>query len=466
MSRVDRRWPWFIVVILLDAGVAVKFGLTIAVALAAASLGASLLLTCPLAGIALVILLLPIEFNLASGEGLGRITLLKLVSFLALGSILQQVLSRNKSLRWTPINLWVLLYLFLWAMALFTGSPSEGTWPLVKDIAWFISLFVIGLYGIENEEEGKRLIFLFLAEMSLISLFGYFQALAGTTWIKHFELSIFGTLLNGPFSERIKEMAESGRTYWQISYGVPRVIGTFFNPDYYCAFLGYPLCLALALALKTKGKERFWALISWILMFGNVALTYSRGGWISMALSTVAIFWVTGNGPKLLIAAAAGLPALFFFRENLQSIPAIGARFVSIGKSSHSDPRFAIWSAMLKKISDHPIFGHGQWGYVTTKRFPNGVHAHSLYLGLLYSIGIAGLTVFLILVGLTLRHTICEKNSSTFSGIYSVGFFGGLVWFLFQNGVDFQFYQSKNGGVFWLLLGLLFSTTRARELRS
>ena len=424
------------------------------------------LLACPLAGVALIVLLLPIELNLASGEGLGRITLIKLVSFLTLGSILQQVLSRNKSLRWTPINLWVLLYLFIWGLALFIGSPSDGTWPLVKDIAWFISLFVIGLYGIENEEDARRLIFLFLAEMSLISLFGYFQAIAGASWIKHFELSIFGTLLNGPYSERIKEMAESGKAYWQISYGVPRVIGTFFNPDYYCAFLGYPLCLALALALKTKGKERFWALISWLLMFGNVVLTYSRGGWISMALSTVAIFWATGNGLRSLSPPQTGLPALVFFRENLGSIPAIGARFVSMGKSTQSDPRFAIWSEVLKKIKDHPVLGHGEWGYVTTKRFPNGVHAHSLYMELLYAIGIAGLTVFLILVGLALRHTIREKNSGDFSGIYSVGFFGGLVWFLFQNGVDFQFHQSKNGGVFWLLLGLLFSTTRAKEVRT
>ena len=466
ISKLDRSWPWFIAAMLLNASIAVKFGLTISLAMAVSFLGSAFLLTRPFAAIAALVLFLPVELNLAYGEGLGRITLIKLISFLALGSILRRVLTRRKNISWTPVNLWVLLYLFLWGLHLFNESASAETWALIKDVAWFISLFVIGLYGLENEQEARRLIFLFLAEMSLIALFGFFQLFAGTTWIKHFELSVFGTWLNGPYDETIKEMAASGKAYWEISYGGPRIIGTFFNPDYYCAFLGYPLSLASALVLKTRGKERLLGLIAWLLIFGNVLLTYSRGGWISMAVSSFTMLMATGNALKLLIVAVACIPLLILLRGAPRSIPAIGARFLSIGKSTETDPRLDIWAAMLKKIKDHPFFGHGEWGYITTKRFPHGVHGHSLYVELLYSVGIAGLLVFLILLGLALTQTFRCRNRSAFAGIYSIGFLGGLVWFICQNGVDFQFHQTKNGGAFWFFLGLLFSTTKAEKVRS
>jgi len=461
MSTIKNYILYLFIAMLLIAGFAWKLNTLAAAAIAIGISVAVYMFMRPFVALGFLVLLLPLEIVLT--EASGRVTLLKLTSFIIFSSIALRVLTRKISICRTPINIWIAMYLLAWVLSFIYGDPAAETWTLIKDSFWFVSIFIVGLYGVENENEAKRIVYLFLFEMTLIALFGYFQVIAGTGWVSDFATSRVGTLLFGSYAEVLKYW----QGYWKIGISGVRVIGTFFSPDYYCAFLGYPLSFAFAIILKKTGKERFMAAIAWLLMFGNVILTYSRGGWLSMAASTAVMLLATGNASIAGLILVLCIPIMVLSSEFLQAIPYLGDRLFSIGKAAEgADPRYDIWAAMLVKIKDYPLFGHGAWGTVTTMRFSaGGVHGHNLYLELLYAIGIVGLLAFLAIITVTLWQLFRKGNLSGFAEVYNLGFIGALVWFLCQNIVDFQFYHAKNGSVFWLMLGIFFAISVKGQVR-
>jgi hypothetical protein len=453
---------FLIVYALLVTPVAWKFGPAIAIGITVFFSVSFLLFFKPFYGMVALVLLLPLEIVLVA-EMASRITLLKLVSFITLGGIVFRLLSSREPLQWTPVNRYILLFMLAWVFPLCLGDSPDKTWSLIKDLSWFVSLFLIGLYGIKSIREGEILINVFLLEMALISLFGYFQAIAGPQWISSFIFSPIGELLNGPWTHVIKQWESEGKSlYWFIGSGFPRIVGTFYSPGYYCAFLGFPISFALAFFLSGKDKERFIALFVWILMTGNVLLTYSRGGWLSFCFSSLAIIIISGRFKQASILFLGSIPFMFGIVSITNALPVVGERFLSFMVPFESNPRYDMWVAILEKISLNPIFGYGHWGEVVTRKYPYGVHAHSLYFELLYSVGIVGFSVFLIIIGKTMILSFRERKAPGFVGTYSIGYFGALVWFLCHNAVDFQFHHAKNGGVFWFSLGIFFALLKKK----
>ncbi len=418
----------------------------------------------PFYGIVALVLLLPLEIVLASGETGSRISLLKLVSFLTFGGICLRFLSSRRAFHRSPVNRYILLFMFAWVLSLVSGDNPDTSLALVKDIVWFVSLFLIGLYGVESVEKGKTLMTIFLLVMALISLFGYFQVIAGSRWISSFIFSPAGELLSGPWTREIQQWDAQGKPlYWYIGLDSPRIVGTFYSPNYYCAFLGYPVSFALAYFLREEGKEKSVALFLWLLFTGNVILTYSRGGWLAFFLSTLTVIIIARRSIKPSIIFLVSIPLMLGILAITDTFSLISERFLSLTEPVQSNPRYDMWVAILEQIKQKPIFGYGYWGEVFTRRYPYGVHAHNLYLELLYAVGITGISFFLVIVVKTMHAAFRGREAPGFHGTYSIGYFGALVWFLCHNAVDFQFHHAKNGGVFWLSLGIFFALWNCRK---
>jgi len=449
---------WFFVII-----IAWRFGVLEAYAAVAVLCISALFFLNPFYAMIGVVLLLPLEVVLLVSPG-SNVTLLKLASFLALAGLLLRALSSREPFRWSPENRPILLYMLAWLVALASGDNPAESWSLTKNLAWFISLFLIGLYGVTSVREGKTLLAFFSIEMILIALFGYYQAVAGEQGIASFIFSPAGELLNGPWTQVIKEQAAEGKPlYWNLGAGGTRIVGTFFSPDYYCAFLGYPISFAMAFFLKEKGRARLIALAVWSLLLGNLILTYSRGGWLAFFVSTLAIIIVAR---KFLSPAAlflASVPFIIGILAVVDAFPFFGERLLTFLEPLGANPRYDLWMAFLERIRQRPVFGHGYWGSIVTARYPQGVHAHSLYLELLYAVGIAGLFLFLFVVARAMVSAFRERDAPGFLGTYALGYFGALVWFICHNAVDFQFHHPKNGGIFWLTMGVFFALSRRKE---
>ncbi len=421
----------------------------------------------PYHGVIAIVLLLPLEIVLSAGEASGRITLIKLISISVFARVVLNLFAAKRPIITTPLNAGVLVFLLSWFIPLLIGDSQLATWTLIKDWAWFISLFLIGLYAVDTSEKARLLVLVFVAEMSVIALFGYMQFVFGPAWISQFMSSRLGELLNGPYVETVLQMDISGKSYWTYAPGVARVIGTFFNPDYYAAFLGYPICFALVLSLKGDGLEKKIAIAAFILMLGNLLLTFSRGGWLACVIAVVAILIVVRKmKPALYIAGAMTVIVLFsmMIPQVSERASLLTERAGTFSESFETNPRYDIWKGMLSEISNKPVFGHGEWGFVSTRRFPKGVHAHNLYLEILYATGIVGLIAFIYLMIKAVIGAYGKRLSEGFAGVYAAGYFGALVWFLCHNMVDFQFYHAKNGSIFWLTLGILYGMSAIREM--
>ena len=124
-----------------------------------------------------------------------------------------------------------------------------------------------------------------------------------------------------------------------------------------------------------------------------LALTYSRGAWISL-LFILAVYGLEYD--KRLFALLLLVPVILFFYQGQ-----VAVRFLSLFSAQDTSigMRFTMWRNTLRMISDHPLLGCGWGAYYLV--YPDydllirraGVtifHAHNMYLSVMANVGIPG----------------------------------------------------------------------------
>ncbi|WP_296973844.1 O-antigen ligase [uncultured Dialister sp.] len=178
-----------------------------------------------------------------------------------------------------------------------------------------------------------------------------------------------------------------------------RMYSTLENPNLFGAYLLMIISVLTAFFLREGEKRRktAFAVILLVLLL-CLALTYSRGAWVSLAAIVLGLTLFYDKRFGLLFLLVPLILAVYHGQ--------IAERFLSLfsGEDTSVDLRFALWESTAAMIEEHPLLGVG-WGtyflaYPDYNFFiqEEGVlifHAHNMYLNMLAEVGIPGGMAFL-----------------------------------------------------------------------
>jgi len=417
----------------------------------------------PFWGLAALCLLIPFQLHLVVVHPGIRFTAAFLIAFATLLILtVRGSIAGRRFLQHSPLLYPVLAFVLVVPISFLNSEDVVVSYRQFKDLIRFVAVFLAFAVGVRSTIELRRLWTLQLLAGAVVGGLGIVQLALGPGWTRQLMAGDLGLLLNGDW---IRQFIDPAGIYkgppWTAAPGMTRVIGTFFSGNYYASYLGYLIPFGLAFSLhseKPTHKIAFMALV--VLYLVNLAGTFSRGGWLALSAVLALLAWVVGRrmlGYGLGALTAVGLflfaysPFLVAFVHRMASMPAQIAQ----------NPRWDIWAVFIARIMESPLIGHGILAaqYVPARRdmAAPSLHAHSLYLMVLYAWGFLG---FMALVWLLWRavglawHQYHHSTEAT-ERILSLGLLGSLVWFLVHNAVDFQFFQSKNGMMFWFALASL-----------
>lgn len=247
-----------------------------------------------------------------------------------------------------------------------------------------------------------------------------------------------------------------------------RVYSFFENPNSYANILVFFAPLMLCMALYSKRTLERLAYLAVFLLCGLALLmTYSRGGWLSLAFAifVMMLFLCPRWVPLVALVCIAAIP---FLPDNILH------RLLTIFNFSDSSTytRGYIYSAMLKIIGRHPLFGVGIGAdslrysikcaevYKAEALF---IHGHNIYLQIWAESGIFALIAFLGSMFGTMRGGRRALKSASPSGPIRgiiVGCISGLSGALLFGITDYAWSYPRVMILFWFLFSLLLAGIR------
>lgn len=389
--------------------------------------------------------------------------------------------SNNSSFTWFKLfeRIFSIFALFHFSQALtpliLTGGASEGeggglaTTTVDLSLNAKISLLVYFITFVLLALRWKRVLLTLLENKSLwiligIASFSYFWSVAPADTLRYSIYTIgttaFGLYLATRYSLR-EQLDILSYTYGVMlilsvllavalpHYGIMGGVhegalrGVFTHKNQFGAMMVPGGVVFLLKALRNQRTS--W--IYWLLLIGNIALiVLSRS---TTALATMAImlllclvYRIFRWRYELMISAilgatvfAIGATILFTGAFDLDSILAI------FGKDATFSSRTLIWQYVWDKITYRPWFGYGLaafWqglegpsGYIQLAMRVTVVYAHNGFLDLWLSIGLVGLSVFLVsFFGTAARGITWLRNSKTPEGLWPILF---LTYILLSN---------------------------------
>ena len=260
--------------------------------------------------------------------------------------------------------------------------------------------------------------------------------------------------------------------------------GTFINPNHFAGFLGMllPLCLASVLTGRISQPMRILLGYSALLLAGGVAVSMSRGGWISTSLALAAIVAVLGWRKQfrlrgiLLTCIVLGVIAGFLLLS-----PFAQGRLRNINKPGtmeHVGSRTELWGAAAAVWKEEKLLGVGPGHF--DHHFPKyrperlqsrPVRVHNDYLNTLVDWGLIGILLAGLILG-TMVHGIIkswkysQRTSSDLSAktsnraAFVLGSTVGLGSIALHSFVDFNLHIPSNAMLAATLTGLLAAYIR------
>jgi O-antigen ligase len=214
-----------------------------------------------------------------------------------------------------------------------------------------------------------------------------------------------------------------------------RAVGTFVLPGElagYCIFL-VPIAYAIACTARSAALRG----IAWIacaLGVVTMALTFSRTGWVGLAVAAGTLIAVRSRRAGLLRAAAivAAVLAIVLVLFNEHHNP------------SENYTRLSIWQAAIGVIDRFPLTGVGPFGFSKMYpyvRLPDGdataFHAHSLYLTFFAELGVVGFLAFVWVIVTFFSVLVQRLQSASETGAFvATAIAAGVVGALVQGLID------------------------------
>lgn len=232
-----------------------------------------------------------------------------------------------------------------------------------------------------TEKEKEKALYAFLAGAVVTVVYGFFQYANAADMAADMEAQSWVDPERFPLLRR-------------------RMYSTLENPNLFGAYLLMIISILTAFTLRERAvkKRTVFAVILLSLLL-CLALTYSRGAWVSLAAIVLGLtlFYDKRFGLLFLL-----VPVVLAFYHGQ-----VVERFLSLfsGEDTSVDLRFALWESTMAMIEEHPLLGVGWGAYFLAYPDYNffiqeeGVlifHAHNMYLNMLAEVGIPGGMAFLL----------------------------------------------------------------------
>lgn len=398
----------------------------------------------PLIPIALVFLTYakPIFFitlNVMSLPLFGTSACMVISVMLILSQLIQRVSGRLERQKMDYVDLLFLLYALLCVVAsAFSFAVGDSFRIALMWVMLFSNVFII----YRNVRSARDIVIILsgLLFSTLISsgigLFQYFSGQVNTTWT---DTSLFEDL--------------------QI-----RIYSTFANPNVFGEFLllAVPLAAGLGMYFK-KIKYKIAAFLIAIVSLVALALTYSRGCYIGIAVTVVIFLWMY-NKKILGLLALIGIPVgIYMLPQNMID------RILSMANLADSSTsyRLQIYEGTFNMLDKFWLSGVGIGEEAFNHIYPhfglNGVvapHSHSLFLQLVVTFGIAGIIYFAVMMFIYHRNILSDMHRTKKTDknrILLITFGSILSGFLIQSIFDYTWYNYRVYLLFWIIIALGFS---------
>lgn len=253
---------------------------------------------------------------------------------------------------------------------------------------------------VSTEKEKEKALYAFLAGAVVTVVYGFFQYANAADMAADMEAQSWVDPERFPLLRR-------------------RMYSTLENPNLFGAYLLMIISILTAFTLRERAvkKRTVFAVILLSLLL-CLALTYSRGAWVSLAAIVLGLtlFYDKRFGLLFLL-----VPVVLAFYHGQ-----VVERFLSLfsGEDTSVDLRFALWESTMAMIEEHPLLGVGWGAYFLAYPDYNffiqeeGVlifHAHNMYLNMLAEVGIPGGMAFLLAFfaqGILCWRNYCHGNDS------------------------------------------------------
>lgn len=419
--------------------------------------------------LALVLLLLgflPLAFGgrsqLPTGAGLDALFLDPFVAAQWLAAIMLLVwlariwVERKVRLLWPPVT-WMVLLFAAYAIGRYATAEIEYVARLeLLRVLVYAAIFLVVVNNLHRQET-VQLIALFVVSLAvLLSFYAMVQFFTDTNKVWH---------LTKPYQHRGS--------------------GTYISPNHLGGFLELALPVALSLTVlgRYKALPRIFLGYAAVVILGGIAVTFSRGAWISTAGSLVFFMVVLlfHKGYRLIslgmltLLAAAGiflLPASDAIKLRLEQMR-MQQRNLS------EDTRFALWQSGYQMWRENAWWGvgpahfdHRFRGYRPESVQQRPDRAHNDYLNTLVDWGAVGaglvaLAWAFLVYGVMKTWRVVRKvpkdiggSSQSTKAAFVVGASAGLVAILLHSFVDFNMHVPANAVLVVIWFALISSHIR------
>ena len=317
------------------------------------------------------------------------------------------------------------------------------------------------------------------AIMSVILMLGYFlvvNLMRTAKWIKRcvssLVLSSIIVAVIGVFEYLFGELNLSwlDRNYFPNIKG--RVVSLFENSNVLGTYLimVFPLALFLFVRQTKSGYKKFLFLGCVALLACNI-LTWSRGAWLAMLISCSVFFLIYSKKTfRFLVVFGLAIPLLpTILPDNVVT------RFLSIGDLADTSTMYRVytWKGTLSAIKEHLFEGVGYGTEAYQSVYPSyaytgmegAEHSHSLFLQVLFAMGICGLIVLIAVLLFSFQQSSefirYEKNEE--SRLMVAAALSSLIAAIVMGLVDYIWYNYRVFFLFWIILALACSYIRVQK---
>lgn len=253
-----------------------------------------------------------------------------------------------------------------------------------------------------------------------------------------------------------------------INKGMPgRVYSLFDNANNFAELLVMliPLDIGLLATSKTwKGRLFFLAVLAPCVV--SIGQTYSRSGWIGLALAAC-VFIALTNWKLVPVMVALGVAAIPFLPTTIYN------RILTIGntKDSSTQYRFSIYEAVGELMKDYWVRGVGLGTDVLKKAFDayptmfdgnHPIHAHNNYLQMWVETGIMGFVAYLAMLAYTVKSAVKSFYASADRRLRYLlaAAIAALCGILVISLAEYTWFYPRNMFTYWFLLGVIMACVK------
>lgn len=308
-------------------------------------------------------------------------------------------------------------------------------------IAFLLTLFVVS--AVHKTADLQIMVAIAMAGLTVAALYGCYQGYVGVPVVANQQDLTLNADMPG------------------------RVYAYFDNPNNFAEILVMLMPFLLALLLNAKTwRGKVLAVLAMIPCVGSIGFTYSRSGWIGLAIAVV-VFLVLLDWRFLPLFAVLGVAAVPFLPESIMK------RILTIGnmKDSSTQYRFAIYQDTVHLVQDYGLRGVGLGTDVMRKVFRvyptmfDGnypIHTHNNYLQMLGELGVFGAISYLALVlsqvkrGVKAFYSGIDREAKNLLAA-AIGSFCGI---LVIGVAEYTWFYPRNMFIWWFLFAVITASVK------